>query len=253
MLIPDKKVSKNPFIGFSESKKRKIFFNLIYNNKLKNVELLLQLGVDPNTLDNGVFIPLYRPSKKGYAEMVKLLLKYGARHDPLEGEEGSYRNRSPIHWAAYNGHLDVVEVLLNSGVDINLEDFEGITPISLATSNKKTDIVKFLVDKGADVDIEDTHGFTPLYYSVYYNYPEITDLLLSKGKHDNYLIEGYSMVFYVFKKKWYELLEVLLKHGYDPNSTDRKGVPMMYYAKKVPGYGGSVELLNRYEAKDDLK
>ena len=51
---------------------------------------------------------------------------------------------TPLHRAAYKGHLSVVEYLVNQKADINAKDKDGKTPIQLANEYKHTNIADFL-------------------------------------------------------------------------------------------------------------
>jgi hypothetical protein len=55
MIIPDKKVSKNPFIGFSIKKKKKILRKFIEKHDLKGIKLLIQSGIDLYNLNRSNF------------------------------------------------------------------------------------------------------------------------------------------------------------------------------------------------------
>ena len=50
---------------------------------------------------------LFEAAKQGDARKVEALLKQGADVKAQDKEDG----RTPLHWAAYNGHTAVVEVL----------------------------------------------------------------------------------------------------------------------------------------------
>ncbi|KAL6803698.1 ankyrin repeat-containing domain protein [Trichoderma sp. SZMC 28012] len=63
------------------------------------------------------------------------------------------RNRSPLWWAAYNGHAGIVELLLEQNVDIEVKDtFSYRTPLNLAAKRGPISIVKLLLDKDADLE-----------------------------------------------------------------------------------------------------
>jgi len=36
---------------------------------------------------------------------------------------------TPLHWSSKNGHLSIVEFLVNNGADINLKDYYGTITI----------------------------------------------------------------------------------------------------------------------------
>jgi len=61
-------------------------------------------------------------------------------------------NDTPLHLAAYNGHLNVVEYLVNQRAEINLKNHDGKTPLILANKNQNKEIAKFLKKNGSEGD-----------------------------------------------------------------------------------------------------
>jgi uncharacterized protein len=51
----------------------------------------------------------------------------------MQDREGA----TPLHHACFNGHLDVVQKLLDIGARIEAEDFLGGTPLIVAAYNSK--------------------------------------------------------------------------------------------------------------------
>ncbi|XP_016351066.1 ankyrin repeat and SOCS box protein 18 [Sinocyclocheilus anshuiensis] len=62
---------------------------------------------------------------EGYLEICCLLLAYGANINSADKER-----RSPLHKAARNVQLKLVELLLDHGADINAIDYNGCSPLS---------------------------------------------------------------------------------------------------------------------------
>ena len=73
---------------------------------------------------------------------------------------------TPLHYACYNGHLPVVNYLLdecNSRVDIDRRTATGCTPLFLAAQQGHGKVVATLLEKGADVTVmEDEYYYTAL-------------------------------------------------------------------------------------------
>ncbi|XP_043246498.1 myotrophin-like [Amphibalanus amphitrite] len=57
--------------------------------------------------------------------------------------------RSPIHYAADYGQLEVLKYLLSKGADLNVLDKHGISAILAAIWEGHTDCVKLMLEKGA--------------------------------------------------------------------------------------------------------
>lgn len=51
---------------------------------------------------------------------------------------------SPLMLACENDYIDIAELLIKKGVDINLQDSNGDTALTLAVSNDNVEIVKLL-------------------------------------------------------------------------------------------------------------
>ena len=73
--------------------------------------------------------------------------------------------RTPLHWAAINGHLPAVQYLLGRGADINSKGCYGDTPLHDAANNGHLQTVQHLVDRGATINVKAGNGDTPLSWS----------------------------------------------------------------------------------------
>ena len=93
------------------------------------------------------------------------------------------KNVQPMHEAAANGDISTVTKYLDSGVKLN-SDYDikktfGGNPIFSAVFNGHNEIVKLLISRGADVNTTDINGETPLDWAISRNLIE-TDILLRK-------------------------------------------------------------------------
>jgi ankyrin repeat protein len=70
--------------------------------------------------------------------------------------------RTPLLWAAENGHEAVVKLLLDKDADIESKDKNDRTPLSWAAKKAHEAVVKLLLDKNGDVKSKDDDDRTPL-------------------------------------------------------------------------------------------
>ena len=91
---------------------------------------------------------LHKACMNGVIEHVQLLLDSGA---DIEGKT-NYGKRTPLHLASLYGHIDIVRLLVDSGADIQVKDIFNCTPLYLAYQDKHEDTVRLLLDLGANID-----------------------------------------------------------------------------------------------------
>ncbi|RYP41635.1 hypothetical protein DL767_000840 [Monosporascus sp. MG133] len=135
-------------------------------------------GIDAR--DGGSRTPLSWAAENGHAAVVKLLLNTGK----VDVNSEDINGRTPLSWAAEIGHADVVKQLLDTGkVNIELKDISGRTPLLWATIYGHADVVKLLLGTGkVNIESEDTQGRTPLSWAARYGHTDAVKLLLNTGK-----------------------------------------------------------------------
>ncbi|WKT43651.1 hypothetical protein QSH57_008487 [Fusarium oxysporum f. sp. vasinfectum] len=79
------------------------------------------------------------------------------------------------------GYHSVLELLLESGGDVNAGDVDGDTSLHMASYSNSIDIVEILIKRGADLDIKSVSGETPLHCCSRRGHFQVTQLLLQNG------------------------------------------------------------------------
>jgi RNA polymerase sigma factor (sigma-70 family) len=95
---------------------------------------------------------LHFTAQQGLAEATALLLRYGA--DPNLAAEHFHQEiictLSPLHMAAWHGHLEVARVLLDHGADLQARDAQyESTPFIWAKWHHQHEVAAFLKQRGA--------------------------------------------------------------------------------------------------------
>ena len=62
---------------------------------------------------------------------------------------------TPLHQAAGQGHVEIVEILLSHGADVHATGCAKHTPLGVAVYTDHTAVVKVLLDHGADIKPEE--------------------------------------------------------------------------------------------------
>ena len=162
-----------------EQKFINLLFYSIEKGEIKEVELLLDKGVDVHAGQRGVgWPPMVRAAEYGQLAIVQTLLARGA--DPLKGTIG---NRLPLHFAAEGGYLAIVSLLLRQpSVDPNLKDHTGQTALFKAANGGHHEVVELLLQqKSVEPDAATDYGFTPLLQAIFEKHQKVVKLLLDRA------------------------------------------------------------------------
>jgi ankyrin repeat protein len=138
-------------------------------------------------LDAGVALDLFEAAALGQQETVKASLA----KDPAGLGQLSYDGWTPLHLAAFFGHLPVVGLLLERGADINARSGNGLhnTALHAAVAGGRVESALALIEAGAEVNVADSGGHTPLHIAAEGGYLPIVEALL-RAKADPHAVDA---------------------------------------------------------------
>lgn len=88
---------------------------------------------------------------------------------------------SPLHRAAYSGHVAVAQALLRAGSKVNARTIDGWTPLHSACRWSHVSVASFLLLHGAQLNAQTNGGLTPLHLAASNTDSALTlELLLSQ-------------------------------------------------------------------------
>eukprot|EP00066_Takifugu_rubripes_P011581 XP_011600847.1 PREDICTED: ankyrin repeat and SOCS box protein 14 [Takifugu rubripes] len=145
----------------------------------ENATFLLQNGSSPDLQNDEQDSPLVAAILNDQYDLATLLLRYRANVNqtgPL--------SRTALHESAFLGLENFVYLLLESGADPNARDSKKKTPLALAAQNGHLIIVEALLEKGAHVEAESESG-SVLFDAAEAGNPDVISLLLVHGADPN--------------------------------------------------------------------
>jgi ankyrin repeat protein len=209
----------------------------------KTVETSIKKGEDVNAANEKGMFPLWLAVWNGDARMVDLLLKSGANARQIFKGETEI---ALLDVAAQEGPLDVVELLVKAGAEVNKPDSHGQTPLRVAARNGRTDIVKFLLSKGAEVDTKGNDGATPLEHAASKGHLDIVKLLVEKGANINLQDkEGDFALGEAARHGFLDVVNYLLDKGADVTLKNGEG----YTAEELARLEGQPKIQSLLKAK----
>jgi len=128
----------------------------------------------------GAQLDVYDAAAAGQSARLRDLLN----RDPKLANSYSTDGATPLGLAAFLGHRDAVELLLDSGAKINTlatNPAFPFAPLHSAMSAGHRDIVDLLLDRGADVNVREGGGLTVLHEAAGLGNLEYVRLLLARG------------------------------------------------------------------------
>ncbi|XP_048251511.1 ankyrin repeat domain-containing protein 2-like [Haliotis rufescens] len=124
---------------------------------------------------------LYVASRDGKMMDVKRILSSGNVN--INCRAGRYC-KTPVMWAAYGGHREVLELLINFGADLSVFDSGHSNLLFWACLGGHVKTVEFILSLGAvDINALNINGWTAVDWAKRLGHQRVVDLMLSWGAY----------------------------------------------------------------------
>jgi len=170
------------------------------------VNKLLAKGMDPNSVDNQGIPLLVLAAREKSDKVGAALLANPKTNIEIEDKAGenalmmaalggdltfvnlllakdaevNKKGWAPLHYAAANGHDDIVKVLLDHSAYVDAGSPNGTTPLMMAARGGHVSTVKLLLDNGADLTMKNQIGMTALDFAKTYKEPDVVEGLSAR-------------------------------------------------------------------------
>jgi len=190
---------------------------------------LLKAGAEVDIADKDGYTALLDAAYNGHTEIVAILLEAGAN-------AGHYNNDklNAIHYANLEGHKDIMLLLKGAvNTDISAEsDKLKQTPLMFAVNQAKMEDVKLLVEElGADVNQADINGTVVLHTAAMTGELEMVKYLVENGADVNKKdATGQSAILSATLAKKIDIITYLVEKGVSVVEADAGGTTPFHYA-----------------------
>ena len=188
-------------------------------------------------------------SEKGYVQVVEKLVQTGIDVNLPAPNPGK---KTPLHIASEHGHIEVANLHLQNKV--NAPAHENATPLHFASRYGHLEIVSLLLEHGADINCQNDQNMTPIHQASFHGHLEVVKLLLLNKADINCQSNGkVTPLHFAIKNNHLKVARLLITYGGNINAQtlNHKWTPLHFAA--LYGQKESVELLLEYDADLNIK
>ena len=195
----------------------------VQHNMRKNILtvcfcLIMLLPLPVNASEKAANAQLLQAIKTGDSEQVRSLVK-------LQLPEMKYGNSNEMHplmMAVREGNIEIVQILIDAGADVNIHGRGNNTPLLIACRSGNIEIVKTLLAARVDLHGRDGEGANALMWSARFGYSSIVELLLKHGANVNAQAEnGTTALMLAAGPGRGRVVEMLVSAGADVKARDK--------------------------------
>lgn len=190
------------------------------------VARLIEKGVSVNAIDSSGWTPLTYASSQGRTNIVRLLLEAGA---DVNGREDRTYKSTPLMLATAHNSTAIATLLIAHRADVDAIDAFGDPALNWAAYYGHDDYVQLLLDHGADAHQPSKHSDNTLGVALKEWKQTVVDVLIAHGEGEKLSPEVQTFVDAI-RNGEEEQVSQLLRAGANPDQRDEAGLPVLTVA-----------------------
>lgn len=158
------------FVNYGDDTGWTALHHAAQNGNLDIADELVRHHANVRQMNSDGCTPLHIAAEFDNADMVQFLLRLAP---DVVNQKDTWFGWAPMHYAAQNGNMDIANMLIWHGADINIpsdggaadyaDDVSGNTPLHYAARENCLDMVRFLtIECGAETNSVNNDNLTPL-------------------------------------------------------------------------------------------
>ena len=166
--------------------------------------------------------PLMSASFKNNIDVVNILINYGANLNMRD-----INGNTALILACENGYFGIVDRLIQKTPDINIQNIQGINALMMACKSGNLRIVKRLLElPNININARDFPGDTALIFACRSDKVDIVKLLLETGRVDINAQDQYGLTALCFSIGKFPITQILVENGANLNGYSNNGFPL---------------------------
>ncbi len=211
-------------ISASNKQEKTVLHSASEQGNAKLVSILVNKGADVNAKTATGMAPVHFAANKGNIDSVNILADNSANLDIKNNAL-----ETPLHLASKENHIEVVRFLLtdnevqkNINKNVNMRDGENAAAYAVKKNN--AEIVELLLEYGVEPNRQDNNGRQLLYHAAMKGHLEISSILIEKGADVRKATVDKktekTLMHHAVKNNNVKLVALLYKHNADVDIVD---------------------------------
>ncbi|KAJ7444220.1 ankyrin repeat domain-containing protein [Mycena latifolia] len=185
-----------------------------------DLEVTMQQLLAQEVAPEEILTALCTASSNGHIHLVQLLIDAGAK---INSWDVHYGNALDV--ASLNGHKSVVQLLIEKGADVNLQEGYYGNALQAASLNGHKSVVQLLIEKGVDVNAQGGYYGNALQAASINGHKPVVQLLIKKDADVNAQGGQYGNALLAASENGHEsVVQFLIEKGADVNAQGGKAL-----------------------------